>query len=68
MKDYYPSFFWQTREALVREIRDAKRWSAVEEATHALLNIIRTGESMKKEAERLAGEAESLMECCPNDS
>ena len=55
MKDYYPSFFWQTRELLVREIRDAQRWSAVEEAGMALLKVIRTGEQMKKEAEHLAG-------------
>ena len=53
MKDYYPSFYWQTKEILVKEIRDAQRWSAIEEATNALLTVQRMGKQMKKEAEHL---------------
>jgi len=55
MKDYYPDFFWQTREVLVREIRDAQRWCAVEDAAYALIKVIRTGEEMKKEREHISG-------------
>lgn len=53
MKEYYPPFFQQTREILVREIGCAQRWSAIEDAALALLKVIRIGESMKKEAEYL---------------
>ena len=60
MEDYYPDFFWQTREALVREIRDAQRWSSIQEATLALLKVIRVGEKMRQEAEYLAGKQQHI--------
>ena len=55
MKDYYPSFYQQTKEILVREIRDAQRWSAIEEAALALLQVRNMGGQMEKEARHLAG-------------
>lgn len=36
MNNYYPNSFWQIREALVVEIRDAQRWSVIEDAFLAL--------------------------------
>ena len=56
MKDYYPSFFWQTREMLVREIRDAQTWSGVESAALALLKVINLGTQLRDEAEYLSGD------------
>lgn len=53
MKNYYPSFYQQTKEILVREIRDAQRWCAIEDAAMALLTVRRMGEQMAKEAEHL---------------
>ena len=42
------------REALVREIRDASRWSAVSEAWHALLHVRQMSEELIKEQKMLA--------------
>ena len=47
-----------------RKFKEAKY---IETRKYALLNIIRTGESMKKEAIHLAGEAESLLDCCSTE-
>ena len=43
------------REALVREIRDAGRWSAVIEAWDALLKVTRMAKSLQKERDKLSG-------------
>ena len=43
------------REALVREIRDAPRWSAVIEAWHALLSVRRKADALLKEHKVNAG-------------
>ena len=51
MDDNYPSCYTLIREALVREISDAARWSAIEEAWHALLHVRRMAKSMKEEAD-----------------
>jgi hypothetical protein len=45
----------QVCEALVREIRDAQRWSAVEDACHALLNVRRMAGQMEQERTVLTG-------------
>ena len=46
-------------EALVREIRDAQRWSAVEEAWQALLNVRRMSREMAWERNHLRGAYQS---------
>jgi len=52
MKDNYPNFYWQVKEQLVREIREAQRWSAIEEAALALMHVDLMGKQMKEEVER----------------
>lgn len=42
-------------EALVREIGNAQRWSAVVEAWEALLHVRRMSRDMQAEADHLAG-------------
>jgi len=50
-KDNYPECHIQIREALVREIRDAQRWSSMVEAWEALLQVRRLAEELKEEEE-----------------
>lgn len=46
-------------EALVCEIRDAKRWIAVVEAWQALLAVRRMARSLREERDYLAGTAQA---------
>jgi len=48
------------REALVREIRDAKRWSAVVEAWDALLSVGRKAKNLIAEQRHLTGSTSQL--------
>jgi hypothetical protein len=45
----------QICEALVREIRDAKRWSAIEEACQALMTVRLMAAQMDHERNHLRG-------------
>ena len=49
----YPLGYQTAKEAIVREIRDAKRWSAISEAIYALHTNIRIGNQMKEEQDKL---------------
>lgn len=51
MDENYPECYQQIREALVCEIRDAQRWSAIMEAWDALLHVRLMAKQMKEEAE-----------------
>jgi hypothetical protein len=55
VEDHWPESYQQVREALVREIRDAERWSAVVEAWEALQAVRRRARQMKNESEHLNG-------------
>lgn len=49
MKDEYPESLGLIREALVKEIRDAKRWSAIVDAWSALLHVRLRAKSLQEE-------------------
>jgi hypothetical protein len=44
-----PSFYTQVREELVRQINEAQRWSAVEDAAMALIKVRRMAEQHQNE-------------------
>jgi hypothetical protein len=47
-------------EALVREIRDATRWSTMVEAWEALLQVRGVAKSLRKEQEHLRGSSQGV--------
>ena len=47
--DGYPHGYQLIKEAMVREIRDATRWSSIEEAWMALQHVRIMAEAMKNE-------------------
>ena len=55
VRDHYPRSFHLVCEALVRRMRDGKRWSAIEEAWEALVHVKQMGDSLEKEARHIAG-------------
>jgi hypothetical protein len=50
-----PSFYTQVCEELVRQIHQAQRWCAVEEATMALMKVRRMAEQHQREQRHING-------------
>lgn len=50
-QDNYPEGYHLIREALVREMRDAQRWSAIKDAWDALFKVRLMAQQMKEEAD-----------------
>ena len=55
MKDEYPESLSLIREALVKEIRDATRWSAIIDAWSALLHVRLRAKRLQEERAELDG-------------